>query len=387
MVMRAPSLTARFLAVPAACFALAAAAPAPAQTEVSGAVKTVRTGWNADSFAIVLSGRQANPASCPTVDGYLADAAQPGYDTYLDAVLAAYRAGSLVTLAIDNAACAQGRPRLIGVNQIPMPEPERRTVTLRVSRWNENNTVRAFSDVPVIGTFTGRGTDCSRGRGIGPSASPPAGAGAYGDAGWGQVEGSGRPGSNSDSCVSWVRRFAFDFDLGPFTSVPGLKQLERAVLRYDEAETPVAACHALVYTQGGYLFDPLTCWTNGAGNRQDKPQGCLFLRVPSVDWGPLPNDRPKPLLGTTFRKTAPRGGWDVTDLFRARAMPGLTPPPELGGSTSLGWGFALVGSFTDTGQLDAEDNERCTSRATNIGLEVTFVVIPSVSGGDPDIIR
>ena len=258
---------------------------------------------------------------------------------------------------------------------------DRQTVVLRVSGWNENNTIRSFSDTPVIGTFIGHGIDCSHG-GAGPrNASPPSGPGVFGDAGWGQVEVS-----NSDSCVSWVRRFAFDFDIQPFTSFPGLKQLERVVLRYNENETP--DCFALVFTQGGFLVDTLACWTNGNGDREEKPEGCLFLRVPSVDWGTLPDDRPKSLLDVTFRKIGPRGRWDVTDLFRRRVMPGLESPPQAGGPAPRGWGFALVGAFTDTDHLDARDNTRCTSHVTDLALEVTFVVIPAPPNpGPPEIIR
>ncbi len=385
--MRATMLTAWLLAIITAACASCVSTPVQAQAYVSGTIKTVRTGWNAESFAVVLNGPGQNPARCPNVDGYLSEAAQPGYETYLDAVLAAYRAGSTITLAIDSSGCVQGRPKLIGIDQMPPAEPERRTVVLRVSRWNENISTRSFDDVPVTGTFTGHGTDCSRGGAFHPSTSPGSGPDVFGEAGWGQIEGDGHPGSNSDSCVSWVRRFAFDFDLQPFTSVEGDKQLERVVLRYVETETPIVTCYALAYTQGGFFVDPLTCWTSGNGNHEDKPQGCLFLRVPSVDWGTLPDNRPKPLLNMSFPKLGPRGAWDVTALFRRRVMPGFEPPPELGGSAPLGWGFALVGAYADTSQLDAEDNTRCTSHVADIALEVTFTVLPAPPPGEPLIVR
>ena len=380
--MRAMSLTARLLSVLMVAFAVCLSAPAQSQVQVFGTVKLVRTGWNTDSFGVVISGPLTNPANCPIVDGYLSEAVQPGYETYLNAALAAYKTGGIVTLVIATSGGVQGRPKLIGINQMPSPKPERRTVVLRVSRWEENNTIRSFSDTPVIGTFTGHGTDCSHGVAAPASTSPPSGPGVFATPGWGQIEGDGH--SGNDSCVSWVRRFAFDFDVQPFTSVEGRKQLEQVVLRYNENEAP--ACFALVFTQGGLLFDHMRCWTNGHGDPVAKLEGCLFLRVPSVDWGTLPNNRPKPLLGVTFRKIGPGGRWDVTDLFRLRMEPQFEPPPELGGSAPRGWGFALVGAFTDTNQLDARDNTRCTSLITDIALEVTFLVIPP-DGGPPEVIH
>lgn len=262
---------------------------------------------------------------------------------------------------------------LIGLASLPWASPasaqDRRTIVLQVNGWRERWQVRRFSDVPFFGAFIGRGTNCSHGQeGVPNLGSPGSGPGVFGDAGWGQIEVS-----NSDPCASWVEYFAFDFDVQPFTSFPGSKQLEQVVLRYNETER--TACQALVWTQGGFQIDLMPCWTNGQGDREEKPEGCLFLRVPSVDWATLPNSE-KPLLDLTFRKIGPRGRWDVTDLFRRRVDPGLEPPPEFGGPAPRGWGFALVGAFTDTGQLDAEDNTRCTSRVTDIALEVTFLVPP-----------
>jgi hypothetical protein len=81
----------------------------------------------------------------------------------------------------------------------------------------------------------------------------------------------------------------------------------------------------------------------------------------------------------TFNKLERRGAWDVTDLMRLRINPGLTPPPEMGGS-ALGWGYMLVGTISDTSNLDAEDNTRCSSMMRDIRIELTFTVAPD-SGG------
>jgi len=53
--MRATSLTAWLLSMLTAAFAVCVSAPAQSQVQVSGTVTLVRTGWNADSFAITLS--------------------------------------------------------------------------------------------------------------------------------------------------------------------------------------------------------------------------------------------------------------------------------------------------------------------------------------------
>jgi hypothetical protein len=87
-----------------------------AQTHHTVSVKMVRTGWNADAFAIVPAEPVQNPAKCPTADGYLSEKASPGYSTYYAATLSAYTANRPVMVVIDNASCAAGRPRIIGVN-------------------------------------------------------------------------------------------------------------------------------------------------------------------------------------------------------------------------------------------------------------------------------
>jgi hypothetical protein len=352
-----------------------------AESYATGNVSMLRTGWNTDSFGIVLDAPVQNPAHCPTPDGYVTDSKQPGYDAYYELALNAYRIGAPVTVVIDDAsgACDIGRPRIIGINAAPPPPPpavpHKYTVILRVGasyvQWSE----RRFSDVPVIGTFTGHGTDCSHGGAFARPAGPVAGPDVWGPAGWGQVEGNGHPDGNSDSCVSWVSRFGFDFDLTPFTSVQGTKTIDSAVLRYNEE--PMQLCTTMVYTQGGFLVDSdIPCWSMGSGAPEDKPEGCVVLRAPSADLGTVSMQQVWPFTNLTFNKIGRRGAWDVTDLFRQRINPGLQPPPELGEPVSTGWGYALVGTFMDTSDLDAEDNTRCTSKISDVRIELTFTVMP-----------
>jgi hypothetical protein len=93
------------------------AAPAVAQT-ITGPVNVtmIRTGWNADSFAVVTQQPHVNPARCPVPDGYIALKPQPGYATYYDAALLAFQMNARVQMSVDNAGCISGRPKIIGIN-------------------------------------------------------------------------------------------------------------------------------------------------------------------------------------------------------------------------------------------------------------------------------
>jgi hypothetical protein len=101
--------------------ALGFAAPAAAQQMVPGTVTTVRTGWNSDSFAVVIDTAQVNPAGCTQSapgTGYVSDSSLPGYHTYYAAVLTAYITRRRVTITVHNTECQGGRtwPKLIGIN-------------------------------------------------------------------------------------------------------------------------------------------------------------------------------------------------------------------------------------------------------------------------------
>lgn len=261
-----------------------------------------------------------------------------------------------------------------------LPEPQRpgtHTVVLRVNRWFTNNSMRAFSDVPFIGTFIGRGTDCRHGFTL-PQTAAGAGSGFTGVAGWGQVEGDGHPGAGSDQCISWVDRLGFDFDTSPFTSIPGEKSLQRVVLAYGEQVAP--ACAVLTYTQGGFLADSMPCWTAGDARPEAKPAGCLVVRIPNLDWiAHPPTNAPVPDTGATFPRLGPQA-WDVTTLFQARWQPPFNPAPT-------GVGYMLTGSPVHTRNLDANDNTRCTSLVSDVRLEVRYVVPPLTPQYDPAPLR
>jgi hypothetical protein len=93
------------------------AAPAGAQTMTPAAnVTQIRTGWNTDSFAVVTSQQTVNPFGCPIVDGYVSVKPAPGYATYYDAAKLAFQTNTHVVVAVDNTACAAGRPKIIGIN-------------------------------------------------------------------------------------------------------------------------------------------------------------------------------------------------------------------------------------------------------------------------------
>lgn len=96
--------------------ATAIACPCHAQTHAVGTITVVRTGWNADSFAVVLNVPMLNPARCATPDGYITQASLPGYRTYLAAALTAYANKSPVQVVVHDSECFGNRPKLIGIN-------------------------------------------------------------------------------------------------------------------------------------------------------------------------------------------------------------------------------------------------------------------------------
>ncbi len=108
--MRALALTLLLVAV------LALPSPVAAQNMQAGTVTMIRTGWNSDSFAVVTAEPIANPARCPTPDGYISDKSLPGYSTYYAAALTAYLARRRVVITVHNSECWGSRPKLIGIN-------------------------------------------------------------------------------------------------------------------------------------------------------------------------------------------------------------------------------------------------------------------------------
>jgi hypothetical protein len=92
------------------------ATSAMAQVTATGSITLLRTGWNADSFAVVLNGAVVNPAFCSTPDGYISEVSMPGYQTYLSAALAAYQSRRTVTVTVRGDQCFAGRPVILGIN-------------------------------------------------------------------------------------------------------------------------------------------------------------------------------------------------------------------------------------------------------------------------------
>jgi hypothetical protein len=81
-----------------------------------GAITQVRTGLDADSFAVVIDAPIVNPANCTNPDGYISFINFRGYRTHYDAVLAAFAADVPIIVAVHNTVCYANRPRIIGIN-------------------------------------------------------------------------------------------------------------------------------------------------------------------------------------------------------------------------------------------------------------------------------
>jgi hypothetical protein len=96
---------------------LGLALPAQAQQAASGTITTIRTGWNDDSFGVVITAAQINPARCTeNTLGYISTINQPGYHTYYSAALTAYVARKPVTVTVHNTECIGPFPKIIGIN-------------------------------------------------------------------------------------------------------------------------------------------------------------------------------------------------------------------------------------------------------------------------------
>jgi hypothetical protein len=109
--------------------------PAASQTTTSPSLITmVRTGWNAESFAVVTQGPVLNPQHCPIPDGYVTDSSQPGYNTYYAAALAAYVSNSPVLVVIFDPPLSTGEPIGTGVNALPCDQGRPRLIGIDLSR-------------------------------------------------------------------------------------------------------------------------------------------------------------------------------------------------------------------------------------------------------------
>lgn len=273
--------------------------------------------------------------------------------------------------ALTNAQLARtalGYVELPNAANLPEPlRPGRHVALLPVNRYLNAVQKRAYSDVPVVGTFSGRGTDC---RGIWSWNPGVQGSGFDFSAfvGWGQVEGSGHPDANSDQCVSLIFQLNVDFDLAPMRDVP-LTAVERATFTYREVDG--GDCVALEYAaQMGLATDRLGCWTNGSGEPELKPNGCLAVLAPTEDWVTTP---PRGRLvsydgggDTGIRRLGP-SEWDVTAMYRRLYLPSFGPQWP-------GRGLMLIGEPLTTRNLTADDNTRCLSRVSELQLRVEYTI-------------
>jgi hypothetical protein len=175
------------------------------------------------------------------------------------------------------------------------------------------------------------------------------------EVGWGNSERS-----NGDPCTAFVMQMAVDFDGGLLDQVSD-KTIDRAVLTYEEAQGD--ACEI-----GGVGVIP--CWSDGEGNQEHKPDGCVVVRVPTVDWranppsGLIPYD---PTGRPAVRWLGPRE-WDVTEPYRWQNVSGGAP---LGANPVYGY---LLSGWSTLDQLEGQDNTHCISKISNVRLLVSYEV-------------
>jgi hypothetical protein len=180
--------------------------------------------------------------------------------------------------------------------------------------------------------------------------------------GWQQIELDGTP------CWAASSQVAVEFDTWLLDRIPN-KVINEAVLTYDE--TQAFGCN-----QGLPGGGP--CWTSGSRQPEDKPNGCVVVRVPSTDWNADPPNGEFPYIThPSGRPAVKRLGvreWDVTEPFRWQKESGAMPiQPPTGAALSRGFGFLLSGGLT-IDQLAAEDNTNCLSELSSIRLRTTYTI-------------
>jgi hypothetical protein len=225
-------------------------------------------------------------------------------------------------------------------------DPGTHTVELDVADLLERNVSRAFNDATLL-----------------PKAETD-------DlmVGFQQLEFDGSP----QVTASW--QVAVQFNTSLLDQIPN-KQVDRAVLVYDE--TMATGCYPDL---GGDA-----CWTSGSLIPEDKPNGCVVVRIPSTDWMAVAPNGEFPFI-TDPRPTVNRLAvreWDVTEPFLWQKVPGAMPlSPPNGPAFSAGFGFLLSGGLT-IDQLEAEDSTNCLSVISNIRLRTTYTVFEDEPFHDP----
>jgi len=177
--------------------------------------------------------------------------------------------------------------------------------------------------------------------------------------GWQQLKFDGSPQMTASFQV------AVQFNTSLLDQIPN-KQVNQAVLVYDE--TMATGCYP--------AFGVDACWTSGSLIPEDKPNGCIVVRIPSTDWMAVAPNGEFPFI-TDPRPTVNRLAvreWDVTEPFLWQKVPGAMPlNPPTGHAFIPGFGFLLSGGLT-IGQLKAEDSTNCLSVISNIRLRTTYTV-------------
>ena len=183
-----------------------------------------------------------------------------------------------------------------------------------------------------------------------------------GEVGWGEIEWGDGP------CAAIVRQLAVAFDDGVVKGVPE-KTIDRVVLTYDER---------VGYSCGFWVYgEPATCWQNGEGNPEPKPDGCVVVRVPTVDWSTSPPGQLAYADSAPAVRRISTREWDVTEPYVWQNVTGGAP---LGANPT--YGFLLTGSITSLDDLEGEDDTICMSIVTNVKLNVTYTV-PEPSAPPP----
>lgn len=104
------------IAVTICAMMLVPASVGSAQSYQLGTISMIRTGWSADSFAVLMATATPNPAGCAKVDGAISDKSLPGYSTLYAAALTAYVARRPVQVIVHPSECYGDWPKLIGIN-------------------------------------------------------------------------------------------------------------------------------------------------------------------------------------------------------------------------------------------------------------------------------
>jgi hypothetical protein len=192
-----------------------------------------------------------------------------------------------------------------------------------------------------------------------------------GRVGWGQTENEG--------CFAYVAQLAVLFNTTPLDRIPD-KIINRAVLTYDESRDCWQPPEGMI-PAGARVGPPIDCWQDGDGRPEDKPNGCVVVRVPSQEWLNAPPSGLRPYIShpsgrPAVRRLGPRE-WDVTEPFSWQTVPTSMPlQPPSGPPLSRGFGFLLTGEITSLDQLTGDDDTFCLSAVSNIRLLVTYTVPP-----------